>query len=183
MGYRVSILLDANGEKTVAGLKANGTWGLIGRFETEQVRYGEIWGEELEGKDVEGLGHSMGLAYWNGDSADRAWRPVYRNYLEAFQPYFIYDGATQKEVYAASGNAVRRLILDDVVNCNTRVPAGYMTERQALDAFLSDFGFGTGTEYSYKVIDANFTNEGTFEQLGTADYNGNAICYSSARRR
>ena len=173
VGYRVSILLDANGEKTVDGLKSDGTWGLIGRFETEQVRYGSAWGEELEGKDVEGLGHSMGLAYWD---ATNGWKPVYRNYLEAFQPYYINDSSSttgQKEVYALSGDAVEQLYEDG--NGYSRTPAGYMTERQALDAFLSDFGFGTGTEYSYKVIDANFTNEGTFEQLGTADYNGNAI--------
>ncbi len=187
VGYVVRVLLNDNDQKTVEDLKDHGTWGVIGMFETEQVRWGSLAGD-LEGTDVETYGRSLGFDYW-GPAADRAadnggsplggtdnWIAVGQNILTAFGDTEYYKGDPSKsvnEVFKA-GKDGDHLYGGDGSASNVYQDE-YMTAREALTTFLSDFGFGTGSQYTYKVQDSDFEEATTYEQLGQATYNGNAI--------
>ena len=190
VGYVVRVLLNDNDAKTIDTLKTNGTWGVIGMFETEQIRYGSTAGD-LEGTDVENMGISLGFDYWgptdhskiqkdenisSGQSSKANWQPVAQNILTAFGSTKYYAGSVanpEDEVFKAgkNGDHLYGGVGSDMETCQSQ----YMTAREALTTFLSDFNLGTGSQYTYKVQDAVFTEAATFEELGRATYNGNAI--------
>lgn len=166
VGYRVDVLLgNADGKVETEG---DNVWGVVGRFETEQVRWGSLAPVDLQGTDVEGVGRSLGLDYYGGGTGatNAGWHKV----TEAltYNRYYIDNGT---EVYR-TGTGADYLYAPS----ETQQLVGYgVTARQALENLMTDFGFGTGTQYTYKIQDANFTNAATYEQLGEATYNGNAI--------
>lgn len=182
VGYEVFILLDDKGDNN----ESNDVYGLIGMFETEQVRTGALYGEG-RGQDLDNTGMSLGLSYLTKDSSGESYVGVDTVLVSYTGPeYVLRNGG---EVYRASNpdylygytfdagyqsSAVTQGIANTADDNNGRL-VGYMTARTALNTFMSDFGFGIGNGYNYKVVDANFTNEATFEELGRATYNGNAI--------
>ena len=186
VGYQVFVLLD--GENTAT--ESDDIYGLVGMFETEQVRKGELYDTatvKQRGEDVEHLGISLGLTYYTGNG----YEGVYTNLVPFAGPEYTLAGTTTKVykatdpdyLYAFKYNATysnRSLYSGEGVSTDTssdndgRYVAG-LTARQALEQFMSDFGFSTGAGYNYKVQDVNFVNAATYDELGTATYNGNAI--------
>ena len=176
VGYEVFVLLDDKGNTD----KTDDIYGLIGMFETEQIRTGSVYDSvEARGQDIEG-GRSLGMDYWDG----RNWHRVYGNSLDAYgqivyytennQPIFKASGSDIDHLYGFTfdANGLMHQQLDDTDPVEF---TGYVSARTALNNFLSDFGFGTGSQYSYKIQDSNFTEAATYDQLGEATYNGNAI--------
>lgn len=169
VGYEVFVLLSNTDGKVET--EGDNIWGIVGMFETEQVRYGKLF-EDQHGKDVPGTGLSLGLDYFNGTTYDA----VSVNPVPVFGTQYFVLG-TNKEVYRAGAGAdgIFAGSFDSNLNLTGINETAYMTARTALDQFMSDFGFGFGSGYTYKIADANFTNEATYEELGRATYNGNAI--------
>ena len=154
---------------------ADDIWGLIGMFETEQIRTGSVYDSvEARGQDIEG-GRSLGMDYWDG----KQWHRVYGNSLDAYGQIVYYKGNTNDQIFTTSGTIDYLQGFTFAENGSYRytgaAQTGYVSARTALNDFLSDFGMGTGSQYSYKIQDSNFTEAATYDQLGEATYNGNAI--------
>ncbi len=179
VGYEVYLLLsNADGKVET---EADNYWGAVGRFETEQVRYGKLY-KDLWGDDVPTLGESLGFAYLD---ADVTWNDVIVNTLDAQRQLTFYKESREpgNEIYKVGSNPDYLKGGRIWSNTNGTITwtgvalsdQPYMTARTALEQFMSDFGFGFGSSYGYKVEDANFVEAATYEELGTATYNGNAI--------
>ena len=172
VGYRVFRHLS-NGADGRADT-ADDIWGLIGMFETEQIPTGSGYDSvEARGQDSEG-GRSLGMDYWDG----KKWHRVYGNSLDAYGQ-IVYYTENNQPIFKTSGTIDYLRGFKFAENGsyeNTGAEqTGYVSARTALNDFLSDFGMGTGSQYSYKIQDSNFTEAATYDELGTATYNGNAI--------
>ena len=179
VGYEVYLLLsNADGKVETEG---DNYWGAVGRFETEQVRYGKLY-KDLWGDDVPTLGESLGFAYLDEGVV---WKDVIVNTLDSQRQLTFYKESRDpaNEIYKVGANPdylhggkIWRNTNGTITWANVALSdQPYMTARTALEQFMSDFGFGFGSSYGYKVEDANFVEAATYEELGTATYNGNAI--------
>ena len=178
VGYQVFILLDDKGDKN----ELNDVYGLIGIFETEQVRKGAIYATEAlnqRGEDIH-QGISLGLSYYTG----KTYTGVRTELVTIYgAQYYLADGTQEVYRRTSTPDYLYQFTFNDDYDFTTSVApnaaTGYtptaITARTALDTFMSDFGFGTGTGYNYKIQDSNFVSAATYDELGTATYNGNAI--------
>ena len=172
VGYRVDVLISNKNGELDETANNDDVWGTVGLFETEQVRYTSLWGEELEGKDT-GFGISLGFDHYDGTpSVTPKWVGVTEGPLTA-QGVQYYRGNSSNEIYRFGTDPDYLWGTDGGVT--TYLDNYDLTAREALEQFMSDFGFGTGSNYSYKIQDSDFTDAATFEELGKATYNGNAI--------
>lgn len=140
----------------------------VAQLDTEVVKFAGT-GVGLDGKDVPGVGVSLGLEKLvgtgltatvasNGDVAVTGTETnvlVMRNFLTDGSYYYMYGENAGS--YTAGAKAFSP------------------EELARLNTMFEDFGFGTGANYSYKITDSYFETAGDYKVVLNAEYNGGKV--------
>jgi len=151
----------------------------VAQLDTETVKYTNVFGAALKGKDVEGIGYSLGLVDITADNDPITGATA--NVTAATLDEAI-EAARKLPVYgvvdANAKKAFKTILSDGTVNYVDGVNGKSVfdaAEMARFNTMLADLGLSTDINYTYKLTDDIFTAAGAYKDVLVAEYNMGAV--------
>lgn len=163
-GYQVALIAYDN-------VDAEWDINFIGQLDTEVVTYNNVNFGALYGKDVEGVGQSLGLEVF---AVKAGTNPRAKNDAAGVAA----DIAAYLATAPAKEAAFKTILTDGTVKY-VKAPNGaaaFTAEEMALfNTALADLGLSTDINYTYKITDGLFSSVGAYAVVLTAEYNNGVV--------